>query len=225
MNIDTLRNALISPANPSKFTIDISVPLALRATSLGNKFIESIPIIGTNITAAPTSVPSENSFKALVKSTSLPEMMMNTVDVWHRGHKVVIRSTNDFTHKWDVTFYNTSTLGLKKFFENWMYEMDRYDSALVSTTFNDTFGVGEISDGYTSSLKVHQLCSDGTIDSSYQFYYAFPVAISAVNLDSSSINTVSEFTVTFAYSYFVPYKESEFDKAFNKIQKTVSKFL
>jgi hypothetical protein len=210
MSINTvsdLRNAIGTGANPSKFSIDISIPILLRASSFVNHLVQSVPLIGASLNQGGATTTPDN-FTVLAKATTLPEKNVSTVDVWHRGHKYIVRGVADFTHRWDVTFYNTADLGLRQFFEGWMYEMDRFDSTLLSTTFpNNYFGLGSLTSGYMTNIKVNQLC-DNKISAGYEFFYAFPINISATELNASSTNTVSEFTVTFAFSYWLPHNKT-----------------
>jgi hypothetical protein len=209
MTINDLKNSLGNGANPSKFIIKIPVPLLLRASATINNLVQKAPLIGTSINSGPTSIPSSTEISVLAKVTSLPEKMLGTIDVWHRGHKYIVRGPADFTHKWDVTFYNTTDLSLRQFFEGWMYEIDKFDNVfnigpIGPTTFPSNYmGIGTINSGYMTDITVHQLCNNKET-AGYEFSYAFPINISATELNASSVNTVSEFTVTFAYSFWKP---------------------
>lgn len=217
MNISQLKNSLGTGANPSKFKVEIVIPIMLRASGFINTAVSNLPIVGDYMAnSGPKSIPDTDIIGILAKATSLPDKSIGTIDVWHRGHKFTVRGAAQFTGRWSVTFYNTPDLNLRQFFEGWMYEIDRYDSVLTSTIFpNDYLGVGSINSGYMTNLKVYQLCSKG-VSAGYEFFYAFPIEISSTELGSNLTNTISEFSVTFAYSYWIPHsKDSLIDKMTN----------
>jgi hypothetical protein len=206
MNINDLKHALGTGANPSKFRIDITIPIVLRASSFINNIVQKIPLVGNTLNSGgATNVPKSDNISILCKATSLPEKSVSTIDIMHRGHKFTVRGVAQFPGRWTATFYNTADLNLRQFFEGWMYEMDRYNAILVPTSFpNDYLGFGSINSGYMTNLKINQLCSQG-ISAGYEFFYAFPIEVSSTELNSMTTNTVSEFTVTFAYSYWLPH--------------------
>jgi hypothetical protein len=215
MNISTLKNQIGAGANTSKFMISIPVPMLLRAGNFANKLIQKIPLIGGIISDGNTSVPGNDEIRVLCKATTFPEKSINTINIMHRGHAFVVRSTAEFSHKWDVTFYNTADLNLRHFFEGWIYNIDKFDNVvnfgpIGPTLFPSNYmGAGTLNSGYMTDLKVHQLCND-KITAGYEFSYAFPIAISATELNASTPNIISEFTVTFAYSYWKPYTAGPF---------------
>jgi hypothetical protein len=225
--INDLKYTINSGANSSKFVITIPVPVLLRGVAKINNLVQKIPLIGTSINAGVTSIPSDGEISILAKSTTLPEKMLNTVDIWHRGHKYIVRGPASFTHKWDVTFYNTADLNLRKFFEGWIYEIDKFDNVfnigpIGPTTFPSNYmGIGTLNSGYMTDLKVHQLCN-GDRTAGYEFSYAFPINVSSTELNASTTNTISEFTVTFAYSFWKP---ASSDAILHKVADKVSKII
>ena len=208
MNINDLKATLGSGASPTKFSIKIPMPLMLRAMTFGSSLLSKIPMVGGMLSSGPTSTPDDHSINVLVKKASIPEKTVGTVDVQHRGVKYVIRGVSEFPNRWDVTFHNTADLALRRFFEEWMYQIHRVDHGILPATMfpNNYFGTGSLNTGYMVDIEVSQHCQNGNKTANYELSYAFPVGLSAIELDSSAINTISEFTVTFAYSYWTAVK-------------------
>lgn len=202
--INSLKFALGSGASPSKYYLRIPVPLTLMGLSLGSNLIKKIPLVGDIISSGPTSTPDEESINILAKRTSIPEKTIGTTDIMHRGIKYVVRNVAEFPNRWDVTFHNTADLAMRRFFEEWMYQIHRFDNGIMPATLfmNNYFGTSSYNTGYMVNIEVAQLCQNGAKTANYEISYAFPVGISAVDLDDAKTNEVSEFTVTFAYSYW-----------------------
>ena len=209
MNVNTLKHALGNGANPSKFKVEITIPMILSASALINKTVAKVPLVGNMINSGGAqNIPPATAISVLAKATSLPSKSISTVDIWHRGHKFTTRGVATFPERWDVTFYNTADLNLRQFFEGWMYEIDRFDAIVLPTLFiNDYFGMGSLNSGYMTNIRVFQLTS-GCSTAGYEFSYAFPVSISETQLNSANNDSISEFTVTFAYSYWLPHNTS-----------------
>ena len=70
-----------------------------------------------------------------------------------------------------------------------------------------------------TDVEISQLCQNGSVTATWTLYKAFPVELTAVDLDSSS-NELSDFTVTFAYSNW---KATEPEQNF--LQKTAKSLL
>ena len=208
--IGELKSTLGMGATPSRYNIHMPVPIILRGMNFGNKLLSKIPFVGGAMPVSASS-PDDASINVLAKRTTLPEKTIETVDVPHRGAKYVLRGVTQFPNRWDVTFHNTPDLALRRFFDEWMYQIHRHDAGLLPATFftNNYLGTSEYNMGYMIDIRVSQLCMDQSKTYSIELCRAFPVGISAVDLDTSRPNEVSEFTVTFAYSYWNALKPND----------------
>lgn len=178
--IADLKYSLGSGAKTNKFKIDITKP-TLVATLDGDQKVstEKIPI--------------------LVTATSLPEKSINTVNVMHRGRKFPIRDIAMFNESWSVTFYNDAKFEIRKYFEDWMYNIDRFDNFFTM----DSFIQNNMILGYMQDITVSQLgCNDNKTIATYTLYHAFPTKIDSVNLNADETNQLSKTTITFTYSYW-----------------------
>ena len=134
-----------------------------------------------------------NTMDTLAKGTSLPDVTLGTVEVWNKGRKMMVAGETQYAGTWDVTFYNTEGLDIKKLFED---EIDRIDSYLTET--KSVTGNAD----YMNDLTVMQLNSQNEVTSTYVLHNAYPTVVSAVDLAADSADTISEVTVTFAYSHW-----------------------
>jgi hypothetical protein len=208
-NVNELKSTLGAGAQVSRFSVTIPVPIILKGIAIVNKVLNSIPLLNELITYTGntgTSHLPQNQIKVLAKASTIPGKRVNTIDVWDRGHKYIIRDVSDFDHRWAVTFYNTETLDLRLLFETWMYELDRFDSSTLRTPFvTNNMGVGvpkfmaSLNPGYMVDMQISQVGCKGDT-AVFELAHAFPIELSEIQMDASTINTISEFTVTFAYT-------------------------
>lgn len=136
---------------------------------------------------------SAESMDVLAKATSLPDVTLGTIEVWHRGRKLLVAGEAQYAGTWDVTFYNTEDLNLRDIF---VEEIERIDSYLTEQK-----SVGQNGD-YMKNLNVLQLDSKNNPTREFVLFNAYPTVVSTVDLASDSADTISEFTVTFAYSHW-----------------------
>lgn len=136
---------------------------------------------------------SMQEMDVLAKATSLPDVTLGTIEVWHRGRKLLVAGEAQYAGTWDVTFYNTEDLNLRDIF---VQEIERIDSYLTEQK-----SVGNNAD-YMKNLNVLQLDSKNNVTREFVLFNAYPTVVSTVDLASDSADTISEFTVTFAYSHW-----------------------
>jgi hypothetical protein len=186
----------------NKFEVEIQAPSLLRAiAALSPQKTDT----GKKIDWSLTSRDNKDRIMMLCKSTSLPEKEVGTVDIWRRGRKFKIRDTSQFSGSWTAEFYNDENLTLRRAFENWMFEIDRYDSLLVPTTFI----TNGLIVGYMGDIYIHKKNNKNQDNITYRLRYAFPIRISETSLSTEGTG-VSTFTVTFAYSYWKPESNTTF---------------
>lgn len=222
MNINDLKHELGSGASRAKYKVHIPIPLILRGMIFGNKLLSKIPLVGGILASGPKSTPDASTIATLAKATTIPGKTVGATEVYSRGVKYVIRGVAEFPNRWDVTFYNTSSMALRQFFEEWMHQIDSsYSGSGSATTFaSNFFGTSDVNSGYMTDLEISQLCQNGKVTATWTIFKAFPVEISAVELDASNANEISDFVVTFAYSNW---KASEPEQNF--LQKTAKSLL
>jgi hypothetical protein len=128
---------------------------------------------------------------ALARSTTIPSMVHDTLDVWYRGLSMKIDGRPTYA-PWSVTFLCDEAHSLRNVFLKWMEKA--YN---VQTLRN--FGHNDYKQ---DGLSVSQLAADKRITASVIFHGAFPSNVGEITLTQAEAN-VEEFTVEFTYDYYV----------------------
>lgn len=185
-NINSFINVYKQGARPNRFRVDIvELPNIVAASEFG----------GQN---AP-------NFYFYCKAASLPDVSVGVVEVPFMGRKFKVHGDRTF-NEWTITIFNEEGNSTRRFFENWMHQINRHVSNIRTLPINGPYEKNSpAKESYYATFKVTQLRVDGYTSSdlqSYFFYYSFPSAISAIDLAFDSNDTVEEFTVTMQYSYW-----------------------
>lgn len=169
----------------SGFTSSISSFMAnFDGGSRPNLFTFSLSVPGAGI--------NFNNIHFFCRSTQLPTSTIGEVVVPYFGRQAKFpgdRTFEDFT----VTVLNNQSMDLRKKFENWNQLFNSYSG-------NST--------RYANPRKIFGTAVVAQLDRKYQpirwyqFYDMFPRDVSSVDVGFDQNDTVSEFTVTFGYSYF-----------------------
>jgi hypothetical protein len=192
-HIEFLKKELGVGSWSNKFQVDIPIPFILKASN----FISGL-FGGGNSNSDIT-----DSIRLLAREINIPGRAIDTIDIWHRGHPFVVRGMANNPKEWKITFYNQSGLDLKSFFDDWIYKMDMVGSNILDTAFpNNALGAFGISSGYMVDIKIYKLQANGDRVKGYKLRYAFPKEVSNTDLKGDSKPSISELTVTFAYSYW-----------------------
>ena len=130
----------------------------------------------------------------LIKAASLPGSVVGEINVPYRGRKMKIAGDRTFAN-WTVTIYNDTDMFLRNAFESWMSLIGQ-NAANISTA-------SPALDGYMVDLAVYQLDRQEQVTKSYKFIDAWPVNIQDIPLDFDTNDAIEEFTVEFAYQYWV----------------------
>ena len=129
----------------------------------------------------------------LAKATSLPDVTLGTVEVWYKGRKMLVAGEAQYAGTWDVTFYNTAEMDLRQVFIKEIERIDSYVTEVKSVTSNLE---------YMKDLYVSQLDSQNQPTKTYTLHNAYPTVVSSVEYGSDTADTITDFTVTFAYSHW-----------------------
>jgi hypothetical protein len=141
----------------------------------------------------PSSPVAVSTVPFFAKGAQLPASTLGEIGVPYLGR--VTKIPGDRTYEdWTVTILNTESMDLRKAFEEWnakinLHEQNRSDGAQRQYWF-------------APEILVKQLKRDGAVTRTYKLKHAFPKEVGAVDLAFDNNDTVSEFTVTFAYTYF-----------------------
>lgn len=131
----------------------------------------------------------------MCKGANLPASTIGTIEVPFRGRTLKLNGDRTFDN-WTITVINDTNFTVRRAFETWMNSINSHVANLTSAnTPND----------YMANLQVQQL--DQQFDSipiyQYEVRDAFPINISEIDLSYDSSDEIEEFTVEFAYQYWV----------------------
>jgi hypothetical protein len=164
------------------------------------------------ITLPNTFTADEKKLDVICKATSFPTKTNEVIMVKFRGRNIPVPGQERFTHILDLTFYLDAKHKYKILFEEWAQALN-YD-AYQGTLANDPRNLQDeqyfdLSTAKTSILLT-QLNFDGDLDEvTYEFHDVFPKETSQVNMSSESVSAVSEFTASFAFSYYTVIKKKD----------------
>jgi hypothetical protein len=185
----------------NKFEISISPPRTL--STLDFLSTTSKNDLGETVDTNLNSRDNKERISMLCKTASIPEMEVGTVDIWRRGHKFTIRDTTKFPGTWTCEFYNDTNLSLRRSFEKWMYEIDKYKALVIPTTKVTNTALL----GYMGQVYINKKNAVNSDNITYVLKYAFPIKVSEIQLNTESTG-ITTFSVTFAYSYWEIEEES-----------------
>ena len=132
-----------------------------------------------------------NKASFLCKGAQIPASNVGVIEVPFRGRKLKVAGDRSF-ESWTVTVINDSSFTVRKALEKWSEKVQNMNFALGETLLSN----------YFKDLSVHQLDRDGQSLRSYKIFDAWPSAISPIDLDFGTTDTVEEYQVTFEYQFW-----------------------
>lgn len=127
----------------------------------------------------------------LCKAAQIPATTIGSIEVPYLGRKIKLPGDRIYA-EWVVTIMNDETFDLHNYFVDWVDQI------------NDP--VGNIGFPSVEASKkdgsVTQLNNQHNPIVEYEIKGAFPTEVSPIDLSMESNDTVSEFTVNFAFDYF-----------------------
>ena len=187
--------ASASPFNITELKKQLGPGLGLRKT----KYLVEIPLL------------NGRRINMLCMSTSLPERNMSTTSVYHAGRKYNVRGETEYPGTYEISIIDNSDMTIRATFDQWMYLVDNSNKVETSHARGvDVQALPKMTDNYMTSINVYQLAADGqTTVRGYCLQNAFPSSIGTVTLEDSEDSSLSDFSVVFTYSEFVPLNAKE----------------
>lgn len=134
---------------------------------------------------------ADRQMEFLCKAAQLPASTLGVIEVPFLGRKIKVPGDPVYA-EWTITIMNDETFELRKYFEDWVWRIN-----------NPVSNIGLPSvEAAKEDGSVHQLNNQHATIVEYKIVGAFPTEVSPVDLSSESNDTVSEFTVNFAFDYF-----------------------
>ena len=158
--------------------------------------------------SVPTGIGIDNvsvdKFRFVCKTAELPEAQVGTIEVPYFGRKIKVAGDRTFAD-WGVSVMNDEDFSVRAMFEAWSNALNR----MVANVRDPLLAV----ENYKVDLDVLQYGKDGTTIRAYQLIGAWPTTIGPIGLNWESQNQIEEFSVNFAYDYWVPLIETSDKKA------------
>ena len=130
--------------------------------------------------------------KFLCNAASLPGSSIENISVPYRG-KIVNFAGERIFEPWSVTIINETSFSIRSAFERWVDVINH----------NQNIGGRTKPARYQVQMQVTQLGRNGEPLMEYEFHDAYPVNIGEIALNYGDGATLEEFTVQFAYNYWV----------------------
>jgi len=146
--------------------------------------------------SAPIGPTNDLLIDTVCKGGSIPAKTIGQIEIWTQGRKLVVAGDATYENAWNLTFWNTQDLALRQSFDDWLVYIDDMENHMRGA--NDHF------EYMTESAKIQQLnTSSNEPMATYEFRNLWPTGISAIDMADDQQDTITEFSVDFAYSHWV----------------------
>jgi hypothetical protein len=143
----------------------------------------------------PDGNAAGNKMQFLAKAAQLPGSTIGTVPMYYFGREVKFAGNRTFAD-WTLQIINDEDFVIRYALEEWMNSINSHEGNVRDPgAFNQL--------GYTTDAQVTQFGKTGDVLKQYQFVGMFPVDIAPIDLDWGSNDSIEEYSVTFAYQYWV----------------------
>lgn len=180
----------------------------------------------------PEAITGQNSqhLDILCKVASIPSKSTEVINLKYKGKDIPIPGQEKFEQSLEITFYLEENHHTRILFDRWLDGMhyENYASEVSKESKKIQTGTG-----FVSQFTLHQLNFEGEAPTAnYTFYNVFPKELASISVDSSSVDTILEYNVSFSYSHYTvasidsPLNANEFaDKLLGDIQNRVNKIV
>ena len=155
-------------ARPSRFSVNLTYPTGISNNSLKSEF--------------------------LIKGTTIPASTLGTYEVFFHGKGIKVAGDRTFD-TWDTTIINDEDFGIRNALENWMKLISDHKLNTRDKKISSSEGENAL---YKQTLSVTQFAKNGNKLRTYEFFGAFPTALSTIALDWST-SEIEEYTCTWTY--------------------------
>jgi len=136
----------------------------------------------------------------LCKVAQIPGKQIELIEFKYRGKTIPLMGQEKFNQTLDITFYLEENHKSRIMFEKWLSGLtdDNYSDNISS----ESKAIAKTT-GYIDNLTLHQLDFEGNkIMATYIFKNVFPKEIASITVDSSQVDTILEYNVSFSYSHY-----------------------
>jgi len=148
----------------------------------------------------------------LCQSAGLPERNISTTEIFHKGRKYQVRGETDFIGEWEISIIDDSAMTIRQAFDAWLYEVDNSKPGESGTaTASGAVGGNLEGKAYQRDITIWQMKYVGSPNGvkeekvyGYVLQNCYPKSLGIVTLADDDTNTLSQFSVNFAFSEFEP---------------------
>lgn len=187
-------------ARPNLFLIDIQFPFAINDQDDPQTFVRN---------------DLNEACQFLVKSAQIPASDIGVIQVPFRGREMKIPGDRTF-EPWTINVTNDGGMNIRAAFEAWSRGINAFTENVSKMKYADKQG----GSSFLVDMTVSQLSRDGvspnktpgapktigknneTVTRRYRLYDCWCSSVSAVNLDYSANDQISESSVVIQYNYF-----------------------
>ena len=163
---------------PTKFNITLNLPESLEIPDDKNRF--------------------SNVLNVLAKNFSIPGIKNDPIEIKYKGQSILIPGRTNFEQTFTLTFYSDEPQIIRTAMDIWIREMD---TELISK--NKTNFKGKENFLRTGTMLIESLnFEENAAKKKFKFFNLYPTNVQELQFNTDSPSTVSEITVTFAYSHF-----------------------
>ena len=149
----------------------------------------------------------------MCKAAQIPGTTINSVDVPYFGRQVKVAGNRTYDN-WTITVINDEDFATRRVFENWHnMVLNRPISNVRSRRGTNTYEYG------VDALVLHY-GKEGDVIRSYQMVGMWPTEVAPIDLAWDTNDTIEEFTVTFAYQYWMTPETSAAEGDYSGLLRT-----
>jgi hypothetical protein len=143
----------------------------------------------------PLAIANLSQLNFVARAAKIPEGTIAAIKVPYLSRDIKVAGMMTFPD-YKVTIMNDEDWSIRTMFESWQNSINSLESNLRTTNLDV--------ENYKIDFNVRQFDKTGGIIRTYQMLGAFPIEVSAIQLDWEDREKVEVFDVTFAIDYWLP---------------------
>ena len=141
----------------------------------------------------PVNTSGDLKMPFMCQAAQMPASTLGTIEVPYFGRKIKIAGDRTF-EDWETTIVNDERMYLRSAVEKWSDAINGMQSNRTSFAT-----LGE----YRTTADVTQISMKGEPIRTYTFHNVWPSTVAAIEVGWETTDTISEFSVTWTYDYFM----------------------
>jgi len=157
-----------------------------------------------NFPSSLSEVSTDDDFRFMIKSASLPASNINVIDIPFRGRNLKIAGDRTFD-PWTITVINDTNFKIRNAFERWMNYINRHDDnagVITPNLYQTEMYVYQLGRGTANGAPAPGTNDSIAVHKAYKFFGCFPTSVSAIELSYDIPDAVEEFTVDLQVQWY-----------------------